>query len=260
MALAPFCLTGVLMSNVITALQSDPADEKKVHIFIDGKHALAVSLDVAANERLTVDQECPPHRLERLRHAQELDNIYQKALAFLSYRPRSSREVEQRLRKKSFTPEQISAVMERLRSQHYIDDREFARFWVGNRMTFNPRGPRLLRSELRQKGVPAEIVEEVLQEQVETQEELLQRAEELNSGGGPGEDEPVPGTDLANALALARKRLRAYGNLEPQAARRRLSGFLARRGYGYDIIDAVWRRVSANDEEDENDASELFDD
>lgn len=249
------------MSDVITALQADPMDTNKVHVFIDGKHALAVSLDVAASERLTVGQLCPPQRLEELLQAQELDDIYQKAIAFLSYRPRSAREVEQRLRKKGFTPEQISAAMDRLRAQHYIDDHEFARFWVGNRMTFNPRGPRLLRSELRQKGVPSEIVEEVLQQQVETQEELVQQAEDLKVGDDPGEDEPVPGTDLANALALARKRLRTYGNLEPQAARRRLSGFLARRGYGFDVIDAVWRRVSTQDDEDEDEGEhELFDD
>ncbi|MEA2576190.1 MAG: regulatory protein [Chloroflexia bacterium] len=247
------------MSNVITALNADPVDENKVHVFIDGKHAMSVSLDVAANERLTVGQPCPPDRLERLHQAQELDDIYQKALAFLSYRPRSAREVEQRLRRKGFTPEQINGVMERLRSQKYIDDHEFARFWVGNRMTFNPRGPRLLRSELRQKGVPAEIVEEVLKEQVATQEELVQQAEELKVGQSANMDEPVPGTDLANALDLARKRLRAYGNLEPQVARRRLSSFLARRGYGFDVIDQVWRRVSATDE-DENAEYELFDD
>ncbi|MDQ3704248.1 MAG: RecX family transcriptional regulator [Chloroflexota bacterium] len=245
------------MADLITALQADPADPNRVHVFIDGKHAVAVSLDVAANERLTVGQTCPPQRLEQLHQAQAQDDIYQKALAFLSYRPRSAREVEQRLRRKGFTPEQVSGVMERLRSQKYIDDHEFARFWVGNRMTFNPRGPRLLRSELRQKGVPSDIVEEVMKEQVETQEELVQQAEELKVGQNPGPDEPVPGTDLANALALARKRLRTYGNLEPQVARRRLSSFLARRGYGFDVIDQVWRRVSATDEDEEY---ELFDD
>jgi regulatory protein len=206
------------MSDVITALQADPADPNKVHIFIDGKHALAVSLDIAASERLTVGQVCSPQRLEQLHSAQAMDDIYQKALAFLSYRPRSAREVEQRLRRKGFTPEQVSAVMERLRSQQYVDDREFARFWVGNRMTFNPRGPRLLKSELRQKGVPTDIVDEVLREQVETQEELVQHADEVNAERGLTEDEPVPGTDLSNALALARKRLRSYGSLEPQAA------------------------------------------
>ncbi len=240
--------------DVITALQADHMDPNKVHVFIDGKHAASVSLDVAAEERLTVGQECPPVRLERLHSAQELNDIYQRALAFLSYRPRSAREVEQRMRRKGFDLQQIASVMDKLRARNYIDDREFARFWVGNRMTFSPRGPRLLRSELRQKGVPADIVDEVLNEQAEDQKEIVQQAEEVNADYDVTVDEPVPGTDLANALALSRKRMRVYGNLDPQAAKRRLSGFLARRGYGFDIIDQVWRRITAPDEE-----PELFD-
>jgi regulatory protein len=237
------------MAEQITALQADPLDPNKVHLFIDGRHALAVSVDVAAAERLSVGQPCPPDRLERLHRAEELNNIYESALNFLSYRPRSAREVELKLRRKGNTPEQISAVMDRLRRARLVDDREFARFWVGNRMAFNPRGPRLLRSELRQKGVPPEIVDEVLEEQTETQAEISQRAEEIAEAYNLAESEPAPGTDLANALSLARKRLRSYGNLEPQIARRRLYGFLGRRGYGYDTIDAVMKRVFAPEEE-----------
>ena len=237
------------MRDIITALQADPMDPNKVHLFIDGRHAIAVALDVAAEEKLSVGQPCPPERMERLHSAQELNNIYESALNFLSYRPRSAREVEMRLRKKSYSAEQVETVMQRLRRRGYVDDREFARFWVNNRMSFSPRGPRLLRSELRQKGVPQEVVDEVLSEQAETQTALQEQAEEVAAEYGMTEDEPAAGTDLANALALARKRMRTYGNLEPQVARRRLSGFLARRGYGYDVIDAVMRRVYAAEDE-----------
>src|SRR5438046_252871 len=123
------------MNDIITALQADPLDPDIVHVFIDGRHAMQISLDVAAAERLTVGQTCPLERLERLHSAQELQSIYDSALRFLSYRPRSAREVEMRLRKKGNTPEQISAAMEKLRQRGYVDDREFARFWVSNRMS-----------------------------------------------------------------------------------------------------------------------------
>src|SRR5437868_9013112 len=219
------------MADVITALQTDPSDDERVHIFIDGKHALAVALDVAAAEKLAVGQSCPPERLERLNQAQEMQSVYDGAVRFLSYRPRSAREVEMRLRKKGHSPEQIAAVMERLARQNYVDDTEFARFWVQNRMSFSPRGPRLLKSELRQKGVSPDVVDAVLAEQVETQQEAEQRADELKVAWGDNandvdDDAPPPGSDLANALALAQKKWRTYGRLDPQTARRRLSGFL----------------------------------
>jgi regulatory protein len=237
------------MSDVITALQADPSDPEKVHVFIDGKHAIAVALDVAAAERLTVGQPCPPEKLERLHEAQELQQVFETALNFLSYRPRSTREVEMRLRKKGHTPEEIDAVMDRLRKRGYVNDEDFARFWVGNRMAFNPRGPRLLRSELRQKGVSQEVVDVVLQEQTEAQQEAVQQAAEVSEAYGlEDDDDVVPGTDLANALALARKKWRTYGRLDPLVAKRRLAGFLARRGYNYDTIDGVTRRLLAEED------------
>lgn len=231
------------MADIITALNADPSDPDRVHLFIDGKHALSVALDVAAAERLAIGQPCPPERLERLHQAQEMQAVYESAIRFLSYRPRSAREVEMRLRKKGYTPEQIAATLERLRGRGYVDDTEFARFWVGNRMTFSPRGPRLLRSELRQKGVPQEVVETILQEQTEAQKEAAQEAEDLASIWGETGDEPAPGTDLANALSLAQKKMRTYDRLDPQTARRRLSAFLMRRGYNYDTVDGVMRRL-----------------
>jgi regulatory protein len=242
-------------TDIITALQADPHDPDRVHVFVDGRHAIVLALDVAASERLSVGQPCPPERLERLHRAQQLNDIYESALRFLSYRPRSAREVEVRLRKKGYSPDQIDAVMQRLRSRGYVDDREFARFWVSNRMAFSPRGPRLLRSELRHKGVPPEIVEEVLAEQAEAQDELERQAahgaEDTDTDVTDVTDEPVRGTDLANALALARRRMHAYGGLDPHVARRRLSGFLARRGYDYETISDVLRRLFTSDDDEE---------
>jgi regulatory protein len=238
------------MADIITAMQADPSDPERVHVFIDGKHALAVALDVAAAEKLAVGQSCPPERLERLNQAQEMQSVYEGAIRFLSYRPRSAREVEMRLRKKGHAPEQIATVIEKLRAQRYVDDAEFARFWVQQRMAFSPRGPRLLRSELRQKGVASEVVDAVLAEQVEAQEESEQRAEEVAAlWGETTGDAPAPGSDLANALALAQKKWRTFGRLDPQTARRRLSGFLMRRGYDYGTVDSVIRRLLAGDDD-----------
>lgn len=251
------------MRDTITALRADPMDPDKVHIFVDDKHLLSVSLDVAAQEMLRVGEPCPPERTMRLRSAQELNSIYERALNFLSYRPRSAREVEMRLRQKGFSPEQIATVMEKLTKAGYVDDREFARFWVSNRATFSPRGPRLLKSELRQKGVASNIVDEVLAEHQEAQAEQAQEAEAIQLSQedelfgdeviAATRDEPVAGSDLANALGLARKRFRSLSNLEPHVAKRRLSAFLARRGYDYGTIDGVMRRLWAEQEAEEID-------
>jgi regulatory protein len=242
------------MADIITALQADPMDPDKVHVFIDGKHALSVSLDVAAAERLTVGQPCPPERLESLHAAQQQQAAYDAALNFLSYRPRSAREVELRLRKKQYTPEQIESAVARLRKQGLINDREFSRFWISNRQNFSPRGPRLLRSELRQKGVPQDVVDEMLAEYQEEQAERAEQDASIAAEHGLTDNEPTPGSDEATALSLARKRMRLLSNLDPLTQKRRLSAFLARRGYGYDTIGSVLQRVLSADDETRQDA------
>lgn len=222
----------------------------KVHIFIDGKHALAVSLDIVAGERLATGQSCPPERLERLHQLQEQHSVYEAALNFLSYRPRSAREVEMRLRKKGHTPEQIEFAIAKLRRQGFVDDREFSRFWINNRQSFSPRGPRLLRSELRQKGVPADIVDEMMAQYQEDQAERAEQSAEVAAEHGIEDDEPTPGSDEATALALARKRVRLLSGLDPLTKKRRLVAFLARRGYGFDTIGPVLQRVLNVDEDE----------
>lgn len=95
----------------------------------------------------------------------ERDKVFSYALKLLSIRPRSSKELEERLLNKfPQAKEIVSRVMERVREMGYLDDREFARMWVEDRMRFHPRGREKVRRELRDKGVPEEVVEEVLGE------------------------------------------------------------------------------------------------
>jgi regulatory protein len=112
-----------------------------------------------------------------------------------------------------------------MRGWRYLDDKGFAEFWVESRVEHSPRGRRALMSELRAKGVDREVAGEVI--------DSLDLDEE------------------AAALELARKRLRSLSNLDPQTQKRRLSDYLARRGYGWDVVGPVLRRLLEENDGDE---------
>lgn len=248
--------------DIITDLQSDPMDANKVHVFIDGKHSFVLSIDVVASELLYAGQHCPPDKATRLQNLQAQQQTYEAALTFLSYRPRSAREVEQRLRKKGYEPEQIEITLTRLRKIGLIDDTAFSRSWINNRQTISPRGPSLLRSELRQKGVPKEIVDEAMLEYQEKQAERIEESNQIAAEHNIHYDEPPPGSDEASALMLARKRMRILSNYDPIIQKRRLTAFLARRGYNFSTIAPVLQRVlkpADESEEAEEGTYELFD-
>jgi regulatory protein len=125
-------------------------------------------------------------------------------------------------------PEAVEQIIERLTELKYLDDLEFARFWVRNREEFRPRGPAALRAELRQKGISNDIINEVL-------------------SNFEAED---------SAWRAARKKARSMRKLDEQTFRRRLTGFLARRGFSYGtarpIVDQLIEERESDADNEEN--------
>jgi regulatory protein len=132
-------------------------------------------------------------------------------LNFLSYRIRSSQEIRKNLLKHNIDDTTIEAVLDRLEKASLVDDEDFAQQWVENRIQFKPRGKRALRSELYQKGISNEIIDEVL---VELDEQDL-------------------------AFACAQKYLAKLSELDEKAFIKKLSGHLTRRGFPYSVIKEV---------------------
>ena len=139
----------------------------------------------------------------------------QRALNFLSYRPRSVKEVRDNLKKHKTDPDVIEEVLERLKRGKLVDDANFAQIWVENRSEFRPRGRRALRMEMYKKGISDEIIEDTLEDLDEDQ--------------------------LAYRAAV--KQARKYKGLDWQDFRKKMNGFLARRGFPYPVIKPVTEQV-----------------
>lgn len=185
-------------------------DAGRVSIFLDGRFTLGLGATIAEERGLRVGQLLGAADVAALREREELGRAVDKALAFLTSRPRSIREVRDRLKEKEIPPDTIDAVVARLEGWGYVGDEGFARYWVENRSANQPRGKRLLRQELWRKGVERETVEQVLDE--------------------------LTVDEAAAALGLARKRLGQLRGYDEQTQRRRLAAFLQRRGYDWPTV------------------------
>lgn len=194
------------MAGTITALRFQKRNKNRVSVYIDGQFAFGLAAIEAA--RLRVGQALSDGDVARLQVHDEVERAYERALNFLSYRPRSEAEVRRRLRKKGVEDEGVEVVVARLTRAGLLNDREFARYWVENRLQFNPRGARALRHELREKGVPASIIADTLADFDE--ETSARRAAEAG--------------------------MRRLAHLEPRDFRRRLGAYLARRGFSYAVV------------------------
>lgn len=202
------------MAGKITALVVQKRNKERVNVFIDGEFAFGLAMIEAL--KLHRGQDLSDKDIARLQVLDSIEVAHERALKFLSYRPRSVEEVRRKLRQTDIDETTIEAVIERLERSGLLDDEMFARFWVENREQFSPRGTRALRYELRQKGVPDEIIQETIAD--------------LDEG------------DTAYHAAL--KRLGRYAQADEQTFRKRLGDYLIRRGFAYhtvrDVLDRLW--------------------
>ncbi len=208
----------------ISAIEPQERDPERVNVFVDGAFALGMRASLAQQEGLAVGEELTAERVAALKALDEVGKATDAALGLLARRPRSTHEIRDQLRRKGFVQETIDAAVAKLEGWNYVDDEAFARYWVDNREANKPRGRRLLEQELRQKGVERELIQQTIEE--------------------TGLDE------TATALDLGRTKLRTYAGVEPAVARRRLGGFLVRRGYGYDVVKPVLDRLFGEDRDE----------
>lgn len=195
-------------------------NKDRVNVYLDGEFAFGLSRIVAA--WLHTGQELSDEKIAELQAQDNVEVALQRALNFLSYRPRSEQEVRQNLKKHKYDQAVIDEIIERLVRGRLVDDENFAELWVENRSEFRPRGSRMLRAELRQKGLSDRVIEDALSDLDETN----------------------------LALKAARKRSRRYRDLEQDEFRQKLYAFLARRGFHYgvisEVVPIVWEEISSD--------------
>ena len=203
-----------VQEGMITALRVNDR-KKQVSIFIDGSFSFSIGEGVAATAGLEVGQHLSIEQIEELKKADLSHNCFGAALHYLGYRPRSEAEVRKRLRRRGFDGEVVDKVIIGLKERRLIDDVAFAHYWRDNRLSFRPRSRRLIKLELRQKGVATETANEVVAD--------------------------LDDEDAAYEAGL--KKARVLSGLDYSEFHRYLSDHLRRRGFDYGTIGSAVARL-----------------
>ena len=212
------------MAGTVSALQIQKRNKERVNVFVDGVYTFAVTVNVALG--LRKGQYLSDADIERLVAGDERDKAYQQAIHFLGFRPRSQAEVAQRLHEKGYSAGAIEHTIHRLLEQNYLNDQEFARYWLENREQFKPRGERALRYELSQKGIDPQAIEAVLSDLDEA----------------------------TSAWAAVQKKVRQWQHLPEDQLKKKVMGFLSRRGFGYSVVDQIWQKMQSEQSDSEQEA------
>jgi regulatory protein len=203
--------------GTITAIRAQTRDTRRVNLIIDGEFALGVSLDTLAHEGLFVGQALDATQIAQLVATDAYDRAKQAAIRLLELRPRSQREIQDRLRQRGFTSDTIGQVVARLGEAGLIDDQAFAHYLAEQRTRQAQRGSVAIKQDLQRHGIANHTIQQVMQS----------HADHTN--------------DTAGAERHAQKLIPRLQHLDRDTFVRRLTGALQRRGYPTDVVRTVVR-------------------
>ena len=156
------------------------------------------------------------------------------AVRFLGARPRTRWELERRLTRAGVPADVADGTLARLAELGYVDDAAFARWWAEQRDRHAPRGRRMIEAELRQRGVPRDVIE-------------THRAEHDAPERAP-EDARIPGSEEDRAREALDRHLRGRPTPTEPGARQRLGMYLMRRGFDADTARSAIRAAASSDD------------
>ena len=185
-------------------------NNKRVNIYLDGKFAFGLDLENYVKLGLKVEQVLTDEEDEEIVRKAEFQKAYDKLLGFATLRPRSEFEIKMWFNKHKIHESLQDDLVKRLIKLELLDDNKFASWWVKQRNEFRPRSKRQLYSELRKKGMDKEITDQVLQETKIDEEKI--------------------------AADLLKKREYKWEKLDKFTKRKKMSEYLARKGFDWGVI------------------------
>ena len=142
---------------------------------------------------------------------------YNYALNLLSARPYAIKALHRKLLQKEYSAADADDAIRRLVDNGLLNDEKYAEQYARSKILSTGASKRRLTQDLYRKGIKGDVATSAIANVIADEE-----------------------IDTAAVIEqVARKKLAQLGDLEPLVLRRRLFGFLARRGYDVDEIKRV---------------------
>lgn len=212
----------------ITQVEKQKKNPYRFNVFLDGNFAFGADEDLVVDRRLIVGKIVSAEDLQILLEESEIGKLMERMYGLLGRRQRSEKEIRDYLKQLSFkrkTKDQgeitdliAQALIEKLKKKGLLNDLEFAKAWTASRRRSGKKGINLIKSELFQKGIDKEIIEQVLSEHEGGSEENL-------------------------AKQALEKKMKVWKNLPQLEFKQKALQFLMRRGFNYDIAKEVVENI-----------------
>ncbi len=213
------------MLKTITQIAVQKKRKNRCSIFLDDEFAFGLDQNIVFQFGLKKGDQLTEQQIEEILLNEEKKKAKDRALKFLSYRDRSEQEIRTKLKDIGYYEKIIDWVIGELKRTKFLDDQRFAQSYAQTQMITRPMGEYFLKRELKQKGLDAELIEQTVEKIYEEKDQV------------------------SVAVELAQQRKKRYKNVDEVKAKKRVSDFLLRRGFSWDVVSEVmehWDEISSD--------------
>lgn len=209
----------------ITKVELQKNNDYRYSIYIDDEFAFGITDELKYKYNLKKGLKLDQKLIDEILELESYNKAVNYVMYLLSFRMRSEKEIRDKLIEKEYMNHQIEHAIEYSKERNYINDFEFASSFVRDKTNLNKYGPEKIKFELYKKGISNSIISEVLEEYIPRD------------------------LEYENAHELAVKQVRKYSKDDKYKKYSKLSGYLYRKGYSFDIINSVVNSIISGVEE-----------
>ena len=145
---------------LVTKISGGVKNKNRVNIFIDDKYDFSLDIAQLAETKLKVGQVLSKSDLSELHRLSSFGKLYARTLEWVLTRPRSEKETRDYLRRKNAT--NPDPIIDKLLAKNYLNDQNFAKYYLENRFQKKGISLRRLKNELRAKGLSPETIDQAI--------------------------------------------------------------------------------------------------
>ena len=205
----------MLVTNVVQQ-RKDPS---RYSVFIDGAYRFSLPQQDILYFKIKAGEPLAQETCEYIEDHLLYIQAQEVALHFLGYKMRTEKEVREKLQQKGYDESMCERVLCFLKKYAYVDDLAYAKAYIKERSRLSARSVRALQWELKCRGIAQSVIDEAL--------------------------EQVPVNEYEDAVKWIRKKQKGNLSEMKEEQKRKLWGFLQRRGYGYDVIEYAFSQAES---------------
>lgn len=211
----------------IDKIEVQKNNKEKVNIYADGKYAFSLTFNGLLESKIHEGDELTEEQAEKIKNKDAPGLATLKAIDILSYSMKTEKELIRKLKEKKFPDEAILHAVEKMKTYGYIDDSAYVSSYITSKAIPNNWGEQKIISMLLQKGVDINVIKEKMEEVYSDDDKL------------------------SSATRAAEKYARKLSGIDSKKAKQKLYQHLMSKGYKYDVIKQVCRKVLEGGDDDD---------